>query len=479
MFSLLVIGLFLLGCESPSAEDKLAAGDLTSTEKAQLPSDMKEEGTALAGKAVDFSSCTDPDSTSTYDKNSLLTKSTTTYAGGSKEDKCYTWYKGTPQEKTRLIEGTCKNKKFLYWYATCSDYLGKDYKCVEGKCEKNIPPLFEAKLLDIPLPAKAYCFWQQNQDLSECANFYKEDCGSWGCQKVLACPQYYNPVYDNNGIFYPSACWAEHLGIKEYKYGYSEKMLQFIRDLWYTPKNEQLNYYQVPSPDIEFSYHGSGMEGDKNGVFLSSTLWKNSTDFVRLDFNINTSTGKQFSTYFSPSHTSFPVFGTKKALLIFMPFDEAYPQEVLFDWTKTYEPLLNDYFKKKQLVPNPIQFSFTTVKIDLPSGIQKPVGGTYWFSETEIEKIYTAAIQKAPGEYQILIISSIFLDGYGGAQHSWKNMVVIEAPLVPQEPYSENDQEQGLNALSSFQYMMGTISHELLHTVGLSASHFPTDYGTT
>ncbi len=134
LFSLLVMGAFLMGCAPQSAEDKLVAGDITSTEKAQLPSDMKEEGIALAGKAVDFSGCTDPDSTSIFDKNSLLTKSTTTYAGGSKEDKCYTWNKGTPQEKTRLIEGTCKNKKFRYWYATCSDYLGKDFKCEEGKC---------------------------------------------------------------------------------------------------------------------------------------------------------------------------------------------------------------------------------------------------------------------------------------------------------------------------------------------------------
>jgi hypothetical protein len=133
------MGVFLLGCTPQSTEDKLAQGDLTPAEKAQLPPELKEGETALAGKAVNFGNCVDADSTAIFDKNSLTTKSTTTYAGGSKEDKCYTWNKGTPQEKTRLIEGTCKNKKFLYWYATCSDYLGKDFKCVEGKCEKNLP----------------------------------------------------------------------------------------------------------------------------------------------------------------------------------------------------------------------------------------------------------------------------------------------------------------------------------------------------
>jgi hypothetical protein len=128
MLSLLVIGLFLFGCAS--VEEKTAQGDLTKEELAQV----EPKSATIAGQAVSFAGCVDPDSTSTFDKNSLTVKSTTTYASGSFEDKCYTWYARTPQEKTRLIEGTCKDGKFLYWYATCGDYFGKGAKCKEGKC---------------------------------------------------------------------------------------------------------------------------------------------------------------------------------------------------------------------------------------------------------------------------------------------------------------------------------------------------------
>ena len=74
MLSLLVVAMSLIGCAPQSPEDKLNVEDLTSAEKAELHSDLKEGGTALAGKAVDFSGCIDTDSTGTYDKNSLLTK---------------------------------------------------------------------------------------------------------------------------------------------------------------------------------------------------------------------------------------------------------------------------------------------------------------------------------------------------------------------------------------------------------------------
>lgn len=132
LLGLLVMVLFVVSCAP--VNDKEATGDLTAAEKAQLPVDLKQGETALAGKAIDTGNCIDPDSTSTFDKNSLLTKSKTAYASGSFEDKCYTWNKGTPTEKTRLIEGTCKNSKFIYWYAPCGDYLGKGAECVEGKC---------------------------------------------------------------------------------------------------------------------------------------------------------------------------------------------------------------------------------------------------------------------------------------------------------------------------------------------------------
>ncbi len=132
LLGLLVIALFVVSCTP--AKDKESVGDLTPADLAEV----EPKASGIAGKAIDFSQCADPDSTSLFDKNSSLTKSVTTYAGGSKEDKCYTWYKGTPNEKTRLIEGTCKNGKFQYWYADCDALFGKGTKCVEGVCVSSI-----------------------------------------------------------------------------------------------------------------------------------------------------------------------------------------------------------------------------------------------------------------------------------------------------------------------------------------------------
>ncbi|MEK6938494.1 MAG: hypothetical protein AABX04_05595, partial [Nanoarchaeota archaeon] len=123
--------LLLTGCATVPEKD---VGDLTPAEQAEIAKET--DTTSLAGKAVNFRNCVDPDSSSTYDKNSLLTKSTTTYSSGSVTDRCNTFNKGTKSEKTRLIEGTCKSGKLLYWYADCDVSWGKDYGCVDGKCVK-------------------------------------------------------------------------------------------------------------------------------------------------------------------------------------------------------------------------------------------------------------------------------------------------------------------------------------------------------
>jgi hypothetical protein len=144
----IVLLVFIIGCVPESAVDPQSMGDITEEDLEQLPEDLQPkefEESALAGQASRWYDCEDPDSISNFDKNSLLTKSTTTYKGGSKTDRCYTWYKNTTKEKTRLIEGICKptrsGKKFNYWYADCSS-LGKDYVCGEGAgaCVNSIKP---------------------------------------------------------------------------------------------------------------------------------------------------------------------------------------------------------------------------------------------------------------------------------------------------------------------------------------------------
>ncbi len=143
-----VLFFFVTACQ-PSAEEKNRLGGLTAEELKQLPKDLKpdelrtSDSKTLVGQAVKWTECKDPDATSSFDKNQLLTKSTTYFSGGSKTDTCYTWYKGTPQEKTRLIEGICRetgsSSRFNYWYADCNT-LGSDYLCQDGACQTKMLP---------------------------------------------------------------------------------------------------------------------------------------------------------------------------------------------------------------------------------------------------------------------------------------------------------------------------------------------------
>ncbi len=147
--SLLVVVLFLVACARVEEKESVAVssqekleGDLTPAEIAQLPADSKPQKTALSGQATKWENCVDADNTASKwnDKTQLLTKFKTSYTGGVTEDKCYTWYKGTAKEKTRLIEGVCKtdgvSSRFNYWYADCDVSFGKGAKCVDGACVK-------------------------------------------------------------------------------------------------------------------------------------------------------------------------------------------------------------------------------------------------------------------------------------------------------------------------------------------------------
>ncbi len=128
LICLLIIGMLLVGCTTENVVDD-EMQDITEDDLAALPEDVAVDNDgALVGNAKWYN-CEDNDSTTTYSKDSLATVGTTTYDGGSYTDRCYTWYAGTPNAKTRLLEGTCYNGKFRYWYADCSR-LGEGYECV-------------------------------------------------------------------------------------------------------------------------------------------------------------------------------------------------------------------------------------------------------------------------------------------------------------------------------------------------------------
>ncbi len=360
----------------------------------------------------------------------------------------------------------------------CGDGICGPVEKEEGTCPEDcnsITPLKQAYVLDVPLPENSKCFWFKNSSLAECAVFYEGISG----RSSPSCPTFVNPVYDSNGIFYPSACWAERLGATEYTYGYSPRMLQFFSDLWRLP--EDGNSDVVPHPNIEFTYSGSGFVGSNSGTYMRSTLWLGKNDFDVVDFDISRESKCDYCSSRYSRNTLFPVYeSAPKAILVFVMFDEAYPESTLLDWTDKYEYYLNDYLAKKQLVPSPISYDLVPVVISPPVGVSRPTTDHIYFSEDELHKIYDAGTAKlGQSSFQILIVSPVVINGFGGYYTFWNDLELIDAPLSPPAPYSETDKKAGLDSLAAFQESFVTISHEILHAVGLLGDHMPMENGTT
>ncbi len=178
--------------------------------------------------------------------------------------------------------------------------------------------------------------------------------------------------------------------------------------------------------------------------------------------------------------TLFPSIGySTDTLLVFVAFDETYPEQILLDLTKAYGKLLNDYIKKKQKVPKPISYKIVPVVIQPPTGVARISPNHIYFSNEEIQKIYDSATRKTGNQdFKVFIVSPIIINGFGGYYGVWNGIHFIVAPLIPREAYSSSGKKAGLNGIASFQRTFLTISHEILHSVGLLGDHTPMGYGT-
>lgn len=355
---------------------------------------------------------------------------------------------------------------------------------VSVRPEQNFPYIQNAFLLNVPLPENSKCFWHINSHLSECSSYYEEICyGDGSCLNETICPKFYNPVYapDSYNTFYPSACWAESLGTYSYEYGLSPFLKQFMSDLWNVKTVNGEQKLIVPEPDVEFTYQGSGLVGYKNGVFLRSSVWKNENSFYLLDYSIDTDEESHqqqsgristLSTSISPVHNA-----VIRTLHIYVEFDEAYPENFLTKQTSIYEKLMNDYFSKKQRVRNSIYFQFEPIVISPPRDVL-PLSPDHSFTPEEIQSIIDSAIEEnSLDDFGAIIISPIEYGGSGGYLDNYENKAVIISPLSSQTAYFGNLQNR-LNGLAAFQEMFRTISHEILHTLGLPGDHVPMEYGT-
>jgi len=329
-----------------------------------------------------------------------------------------------------------------------------------------------ASVLDIPIPSNTHCFYFRNKDLPECSKFFE---GSG-----FACRQYYNPVCGSDGLFYPSACWAERLGTKVASYSQCESMKRFVRDLWATKRLTGKRYI-VPSPDIEFVYSNVN-DNWKSGTWIRSQLFKNPSEYVIMDFNVFVAQGANMSTSTIASRTSSVAkAGKQKALMVYILFDDVFPEHVLLDWTKKYEKPLNDYLRQKQHLREPTQLDITPVVISPPEGVGRPKNLEQFLDPQQTDKVYQAAIRKAgSANYAAIIISPIALGmqiRHPGYHTTWKNTTLILTLSDEYVSYSETDRIRGLAALSSFHSVFGKLQHEMLHAFGLPGDHGLLDSG--
>lgn len=339
-----------------------------------------------------------------------------------------------------------------------------------------------ASILKLPFRSDMHCFQSVNENKPECGKYYENKCVGQYCNKELVCDKYYNPVVGNDGYFYPTACWAESLGTSVARYGYTDEMTQFFKDLWKIKTKD--GSYEVPDPHISFIY-GVAPGVSKGGTYFRSVLWLNSQTSAYKDFDVATyyninsySSGKadHIMSYNSAYNDKLlPAVGSKIDVpIIFIKYDDSYQDSLLVDLTKKYEALFNDYLRKKIQVDNPVQFNLHPVFISPPPGTED---GSFTH-DSKLKSVYQAAINKLPESenYKIVVAVPVKLNITGGFITSWNNLDFIVAPLGAPKPYSVIDKKAGLDAIAAFQKMMVILTHEVIHSLGMSAEHMELGY---
>lgn len=320
-----------------------------------------------------------------------------------------------------------------------------------------------ASILEPPFPANIACFgagpnWVRFGTECDQASFKNHSC--W---------RSINPVHDTQGNFYPSACWAEEAGVTKYKYGNSDRITQFVSDLWYIPKaikgtewSESLN---VPKPHIVYSY-GSEEPG---GSHLRSVLWQGNTEYRALNyyFNVNGAPKVTLDSF----TTSRPVSNVvRKTLLAFVQFDTIYPEKLLLDSARTYAHFLNIKLREQQELANPLQFDVTPVVVPLTPAIERTTGNIDAIDSGIRREIYDVAVTRAGKTgFDLFIISFVTINhphDTAGRYRQDSAMDVIRVAADTLVSYSEEDEKNGLLAFSWLP-ATGALWHEMLHMFGL------------
>lgn len=332
-----------------------------------------------------------------------------------------------------------------------------------------------AAILDVPLPKNIYCVIEAYRERSECTQYYQPP----ECSPAII------PVHDKNGISYPSQCWAEKFGATDVTPGYSERTAQFIRDLWYSVR-EELHYayqtkkstilpksYSVPHPSIGFWFDGKG--GPMSPI-LRSTIFDPPHLFT-LEY-YSRGDYQSYGVRFQHGTEDERLYGKKlKTLMVFILFDPIYPENILRQWAKQYIALLNTALQEKQHILSPTQLDATIAAIAPPKEAKRLSESHGSFDGWELNKIGNAAMDKTGRrKFQLFITVPVIqgesLGAYAhhgskAASFSLNEIAGAEAGLY--SPLSYFDPKKGIHALGMLDYT--AIDHEFAHLLGWD--HFP------
>jgi len=236
------------------------SGDVIDAEAKEATASQNTALQSISGNAVKWMECKDFDALQQFDKVQLLTPSKTQYSDGEFADKCYTWYKGSAKEKTRLIEGVCKEtekgSRFNYWYADCDKMIGKEFSCgneiilpsqgttVENQFGSCVPKCPSAEQDYIALQTTVKMFYQ---DVATVISMIKEKRIYLEEMKDVSIT-----TKDGATYFYSKVMFADESAKKAF-----EKLTSYYL------VNASLTYFEVDAGKVK------GMFGKKNSMFFT------------------------------------------------------------------------------------------------------------------------------------------------------------------------------------------------------------------
>jgi hypothetical protein len=302
-----------------------------------------------------------------------------------------------------------------------------------------------------------------------------------------ACDIHNAPVCGVDGKLYSNSCWADHFGVAVGYEGICREVGEFMADIWLTRKINN-DHYVVPHPYVSFREQGGMLL--KSGTYFRSTVWEDDRNVSILNFDVLTDrvpgrmSGDVLGSRDARVH---PLSGIQKTLIVYVMYDNLYPEELLHSWTQEYGAFMNSHMLRKQHTKSPVQYDITSVVIDPPASAQDmPLNSLDIGIDFEFDVADTAfkKIGASSTDFTVFALVFVYLGPvpeYAGYKTGWDNPTanrMMESSvqyLGIDERFIFDDPVSALEAQIAFQTRFNTISHEMLHEWEWLSDHMPDD----